>query len=150
MPLIPLHHSWNSFLIFFPFSYTCIFYFIIIFLFFCLFRATTKACGSSQAGGRIGAIDASLCHSDSNRGTPATSVTYIAVHGSSGSLTHRSRPGIEPVSSWMIALFQLSNDENSPHLSFKEISSKWQYAQINARIFFFFMKRGRFSLQIFK
>ena len=30
------------------------------------------------------------------------SETYTTAHGNAGSLTHRARPGIEPVSSWIL------------------------------------------------
>ena len=39
---------------------------IIIFLSFCLFRATPTAYGDSQARGPIGAVAAGLCHSHRN------------------------------------------------------------------------------------
>jgi len=54
--------------------------------FFCLFRVTPMAYRGSQARGWIGAAATGLCHSHSN----ARSLTYWA------------RPGIEPVSSWML------------------------------------------------
>ena len=56
---------------------------------FCLFRAASSACGSSQAKGWIGAAAAGLHHSHSN----------------AGSLTHWSRPGIDPMSSWILIRF---------------------------------------------
>ena len=37
--------------------------------FFLLFRATPKACGGSQARGRIGATAAGLCHGHNNTGS---------------------------------------------------------------------------------
>ena len=62
---------------------------IKFFVLFCLFRASLSACGSSQARDRIRTVAASLHHSHSN----------------TGSLTHRVRPGIEPVSSWILVGF---------------------------------------------
>ena len=56
---------------------------------------------SSQARGRIGAAAAGL----HQRGIQATSATYMAAHGNAGSLTHRARPGIEPMSSWILVGF---------------------------------------------
>ena len=53
------------------------------------FRVILVAHGGSQARGRIGATTASLHHSHSN----------------TGSLTHWVRPGIKPVSSWMLVRF---------------------------------------------
>ena len=52
--------------------------------FFLFFRAALVAYGGSQARGRIRAATASLHHSNT------------------GSLTHWERPGIEPVSSWIL------------------------------------------------
>ena len=43
--------------------------------FFCLFRAPPVAYGSSQARGQFGATAANLCHSHSNSGIRAASVT---------------------------------------------------------------------------
>ena len=60
-------------------------------IFFFFFRATPVAHGISQARGRIWAIAAGLHHSHSN----------------AGSLTHWARPGIEPVSSWLLVRFIL-------------------------------------------
>ena len=57
---------------------------VLLFFFFCLFRAAPAACGSSQARGQIGAVAAGLHHS----------------LGNAGSLTHWAWSGIEPVSSW--------------------------------------------------
>ena len=57
--------------------------------FFLLFRVTSSAYGGSQPRGRIGTAAASLHRSHSN----------------AGSLTHSSRPGIEPVSSWTLVRF---------------------------------------------
>ena len=59
------------------------------FLSFCLFRAAPTANGGSQAWGPIWAVVASLRQGHSN----------------AGSLTHWSRPGIEPTSSWMLVGF---------------------------------------------
>ena len=39
------------------------------------------------------------------RGTKATSVTYTTSHGNARPLTHRARPGIEPMSSWILVRF---------------------------------------------
>ena len=74
-----------------------------LFFFFCLFRAAPMAYRSSQYRGQIGATAVSLHHSHSNMGselhlqpTPQLNVR---------SLTHWARPGIEPVSSWILAGF---------------------------------------------
>ena len=59
---------------------------IIIIIIILHFRAASAAYGDSQARGGIGAVAASLPYSHSN----------------AGSLTHRSRPGIEPASLWIL------------------------------------------------
>ena len=71
-----------------------------IFVAVCLFRATPMAHGGSQARGQIRAVAASLHH-----WVQALSVTYITAHSNSGSLTHCARPGIKPVSSWILVRF---------------------------------------------
>ena len=44
----------------------------------------------------------------------ASSVTYTTAHCNTGSLTHWSRPGIKPTSSWiLVGLLPLSHDGNS-------------------------------------
>ena len=57
--------------------------------FFCLFRATPMAYGSSQARRQIGAVAAGLQHRHSNAGSePRLRPTYTTAHGNAGSLTH--------------------------------------------------------------
>ena len=83
-----------------PLSKYCPF-FIFIYL---VFRAVPMAHGGSQARGQIGAIAASLHHSHSNLGSkPCLRPTPQL--GNTGSLTHRVRPGIECVSSWLLVRF---------------------------------------------
>ena len=43
--------------------------YLFYFMFFCLFRASPKAFGGSQARGRIRAVAAGLCHSYSQAGS---------------------------------------------------------------------------------
>ena len=69
------------------------------------FRATPEAYGSSQVSGWIRAVAAVLHHSHGNMGIWAVSVTYITAHSNTGSLTHWVRPGIKPVSSWILVRF---------------------------------------------
>ena len=76
-----------------------LFYFILpYFIIFLLFRAACVAYGSSQARGQIGAAAASLCHT-------AASVTYTTTNSNAGSFIHRVRPGLEPLSSWILIGF---------------------------------------------
>ena len=64
---------------------------------FFFFKATPAAYGRSQARGRM-----SLHQSHSNTGSKVASATYKTAHGSDGSLTNWVRPGVEPVSSWIL------------------------------------------------
>ena len=68
------------------------------------FRAVPMAYGSSQTRGPIGAAAASLYHSHDNVGSEPHAA-YTTAHGNDGSLTHWSRPGIEPSSSWIVVCF---------------------------------------------
>ena len=78
------------------------FFFFFFFWSFCLFTATPEACGGSQARGPIRAAAAGLCYSHSNSGSdPHLRPTYATAHGNIESLTHWSRPGFKPKSSWM-------------------------------------------------
>ena len=72
------------------------------FFFFCLFRAAPTAHGSSQAGGRIGAAAASLCHSHSNTGSELSLQPATTACGDNGSVTHWARPGIKPAFPWIL------------------------------------------------
>ena len=74
------------------------------FLSFFFFRATSMSYGESQARGQIRAVAASLHHSH-NTTIQATSVTYTTAHGNAESLSHWARPGIKPVSSWILVRF---------------------------------------------
>ena len=71
------------------------------FFFFFLFRAMPTAYGGSQARGRISCPTLQ----PQQHQIRAMSVTYTTAHGSTSSLTHWVRPGIEPVSSWMLVRF---------------------------------------------
>ena len=75
---------------------------LLLTFFFFFFRAANAAHGSSQARDQIRAAAAGLCHSQSNtrsklRLWPTPQLT--------GSLTQWARPGIEPVSSWILVRF---------------------------------------------
>ena len=63
-----------------------------------LFRAAPVAYSGSQARGQIGASAASLHHSNAG--------SCIAACANTGSLTHWARPGIEPISSWILVWFR--------------------------------------------
>ena len=65
--------------------------------YFCLVRATPEAYGGSQARGLMGAVAPGLCHSHSNTGSEPCLWPTATAHGNARSLTHWSRPGIEPV-----------------------------------------------------
>ena len=70
-------------------------------------KAAPVSYTSSQARGRIRAAAAILHHSHSN---PAT---YTTAHGSTGSLTHWARPGIEPAASYSSGSLPRSHGGNS-------------------------------------
>ena len=74
------------------------------FLVFRLFTAAPMAYGGSQARGWIGAIAAGLHHCHSNMGSEPC-LRPTTAHGNTRSLTHSARPGIKPLSSWMLVRF---------------------------------------------
>ena len=76
--------------------------------FFCfcfLFRAVPAAYESSQAKDQIEAAAATLHPSPQQCNFPATSAMDAAAWGNNGSLTHCRKPGIKPVSSWILVVF---------------------------------------------
>ena len=75
---------------------------VLKYAFFFFFLATCVAYGSSQTRGHI---RAAVGHSHSQHSIQAASSTYTTVHGNSRCLTHWVRPGIEPVSSWILVRF---------------------------------------------
>ena len=77
-----------------PFSFLSFFAFLGM-----LFRRV--ACGSSQARGWIGATAASLWHRATQDLSHVCNL-YARAHGNAQSLTHWARPGIEPMSSWIL------------------------------------------------
>ena len=78
--------------------------FIFFIFYFCLFRDTPSAYGGSQAGGLTQAIAAGLHHSHSNtRSEPHLQATQP--QGNARSSIHWARPGIQPVSSWILVTF---------------------------------------------
>ena len=89
------------------FSLLTLFIYLFISFFFCPFRATPVAYGNTQARGLIGDVAAGL------RPTPepqqcriqAASVTYSTAYSNTGSLTHQSRSGIRPTTSWFLVGF---------------------------------------------
>ena len=84
--------------------------------FFGPFRSVPTAYGSSQARGWIGAAAASL--QPQQRQIQTTSVTWTTAHSNTGSLNHWARPGIEPVSSWIIDRFPSAEP-------LQELQEKW-------------------------
>ena len=77
---------------------------IFFFFFFLCFLGLPTAYEGSQARVQIGAVAAGLCHSHSNAGSePPLQLTPL-LHNA-GSLTHWVRPGIEPMSSWILVRF---------------------------------------------
>ena len=73
--------------------------------FFCLFRATPVAYGGSQARGSNWSYSCWPTPQPQQRHIWATSVTYTIAHSNAGFQTYWVRPGIKPVSSWMLVRF---------------------------------------------
>ena len=72
----------------------------------CLFRGIPMAYGGSQTRGQIGdVVTGRPTPQPQQHLTPAASATYTTAHSSAGSLTHWVRPGIKPVSSWILVRF---------------------------------------------
>ena len=88
-----------------------------LFIYFCLFRATPAAYGVSQTRGQIEAIASALHQSHSNTRSSHVWI-YTTVHGNARSLTHSVRPGVEPVSSWMIVRFVPTEPRWELYISF--------------------------------
>ena len=77
--------------------------FFFFFFFFGLFRAVGLAYGSSQARGQIRAAPTSLHHS--NEGFEPHLWPIPQLMTTPYLLTHWARPGIEPISSWILVGF---------------------------------------------
>ena len=81
-------------------------FFVCLFVFlYWLFRATPMAYGGSQPKSWISAVNCQPTPQPQLRQIWASSVTYTTGHGNATSLTHWSRPGIEPTSSWVLVRF---------------------------------------------
>ena len=73
----------------------------ILFLFFSVFKASTKAYGSSQAKGRMGAAAAGLHHSHISARSEPHFWPVLQLVATLNPLNHWVEPGIKPSSSWM-------------------------------------------------
>ena len=71
---------------------------------FCLFRAVPVVYGGSQARGWIRAVAAGLYYATATQ-DPSTSASYTTARDNAGSLTHWTRPRMEPTSSWILVRF---------------------------------------------
>ena len=81
------------------------FFFFFFFFFGLFFRATLMTQGGSQARESNQSYSRWPMLQPQQHRTWATSSTYTIAHGNAGSLTHWVRPGIEPVSSWILVRF---------------------------------------------
>ena len=91
--------------------------FFFFFLIFCLFRATPKVYGSSQARDQIRVVAAGLHHSHSNARSEAHLwPTPHTAQGNTGSLTHWARPGIEPTTAQFLVRFISAGPQWELHL----------------------------------
>ena len=70
---------------------------------FSLFRVAPKANGGSQVRGRVGA--AAIAYATAIRDPSHICDLYTTAHSNAGSLTHWKRPGIKPMSSWILVGF---------------------------------------------
>jgi len=78
---------------------------ILLFCFvFCLCRAIPMAYGGSQARGQTAVAATILHHSHSNIPSESATYTTAQANGGDGS-AHWARPGMEPVSSWILVRF---------------------------------------------
>ena len=99
--------------------------FLFFFFFFLLFRATPTAYGCSQSSSLIGVTAAGLHHRQQLQ-IRAASVTYTIAHGNAGSLTHCTRPGIEPETSWFLVGFvSAAPRRNSRKSSFRSFFGQY-------------------------
>ena len=83
------------------FSLDYIFNFVLVLL----FRATPTAYGSSQARGLNQSCSCWPMPQPELCGIRAASVTYTTAQGNARSLAHWVRPGIKPMSSWILVRF---------------------------------------------
>jgi len=93
--------------------YSILFYSILFYSILFYFNGCPRSIWSSQVRGRIRARTSSLHHSHSNW-IRAALVTYTTAHGNAASLTHWTRPGIEPAYTWTLCcvLNPLSHSRN--------------------------------------
>ena len=80
------------------------FYLLTKFIIYLAFRAIPMAYGGSQARGQIRASHWPTPQPQ-QRQIRATSGTYTTAPGNTGSIIHWVRPGIKPVSSWILVRF---------------------------------------------
>ena len=78
---------------------------------------TPRAYSHSQARRQIWAVAAGLIYSHWSEGSELF-LTYTAVQGNAGSLTHWVRPGIELESSWVLVNFLTAEPQRELHLFF--------------------------------
>ena len=79
------------------------FFFVFILLFF--FIAAPAACGISQANSWIRSCSCQPTSQSQQHQIWSASAAYTTAHGNARFLTHWGRPGMEPLSSWIIVGF---------------------------------------------
>ena len=67
--------------------------------------AVPMACGGSQTRGPVGAQLPAYATATATKDLSRVCATYTTAHGNAGSLTHSTRPGIEPATSWFLVGF---------------------------------------------
>ena len=114
------HPLANDTMTFPPAQCSLFFFFFFFFFFLSFFMAALAAYGGFQARDWIRAAAAGLHHSHSNA-DPSCICTLPTACSNVRSLTHWSRPGIEPAFSWTLCqiLNPLSHNGNSCSLVFK-------------------------------
>ena len=94
------------------------------FFFSFLFRAAPMAHGSSQPRGPNQSCSCQPTPRPQQCWIWAESVTHTTAHGSTGSLTHWAKPGIKPVTSWIVFGF-ITAEPRQEHLKWLLIHAKY-------------------------
>ena len=84
--------------------FVCLFV-CLLFVFLPFSWATSTVCGGSQARGLNRSCSCQPTPEPQQLGIRAVSAAYTTAHGNARSLTHWTRPGIEPTTSWYLVGF---------------------------------------------
>ena len=104
------------------------YYYYHYYYYYFAFQGCTSAYGRSQARGRIGVAAASLHHSHSNAGSEPSLQLTPQLTAMLHPLIHWIRPGIEPISSWLLVRFvSAAPQQNSVHFFKIEVLFTWDW-----------------------